>query len=101
MLYRRHPYINRKYVYYNNKNKPGSKEQETQGNMQIPLPNQVEETKEPNQKGKLAQRSSFLDIIRERIHIEEIILFGLIILFLKEGIEDELITILLIYILLG
>jgi hypothetical protein len=122
MLYSRHPYINKRYSYLDGREKAGRKEIETtkshekveenidalnsKSGVDIPLPNQVEDKKIASRKlvlrkPGLPQKPSFFDAIRERIHIEELILIGLIILFLKDGIEDELITILLIYILLG
>lgn len=69
----------------------------------IPLPNELETTPSPPgspQSRRKAASRSFLDIIKERISLEEIILLGLIFLLLDEAIEDELLLILLVYILL-
>jgi len=84
----------------------------SKSSIEIPLPNQEEnvthgEWKTPGRKIKyrgaypFQYKPSFIDFIREHVHLEELLLIGLIILFLKEGIEDELLTILLIYILLA
>lgn len=40
------------------------------------------------------------DFLREHIHLEELILIGLIILLLNESIQDDFLLIMLIYILL-
>lgn len=104
MLYGRHPYINRRYSHPNTKGKyENERPSEEKQKVEIPLPNQSEvESSKVSKEGKeIARKSSFLDIIKNRIHLEEIILIGLILLFLKEGIEDELLIILLIYVLLG
>lgn len=65
----------------------------------IPLPNE-DETGESIaiSRGKV-HKPSILDFIRN-IGIEEIILIGLIIILLNEGIEDEFILLMLVYILL-
>lgn len=67
----------------------------------IPLPNEKEEAVAAEFQPRELRRSSFLSFLKSRIHIEEIILLGLIFLLLEEGIDDEFLLILLIYILLG
>lgn len=67
----------------------------------IPLPNEKE-----NHPGLFEERKALpslagiVNFIRQHVKIEEIILIGLIILLLDESIEDELLLIILIYILL-
>jgi hypothetical protein len=67
----------------------------------IPLPNE----KEIQQKGEFETRkglslSNIIRYIQRHIKIEEIILLGLIVLMLDESFEDDLLLIILIYILL-
>ncbi|HHW30754.1 MAG TPA: hypothetical protein GXX20_03635 [Clostridiaceae bacterium] len=124
MLYGKPPYINRRYYYPEVKRRPvtektwtekekeqiddaGAEASSSKSKIDIPLPNQEENISSTDRKitGRVLHpsqyRPSLIDIIREHIHLEELILIGLIILFLKDGIEDELLTILLIYILLA
>ncbi len=46
-------------------------------------------------------KTSFLETIFKRIGMEEIILIGLIFLLIEEGIQDELLLIILFYILIS
>ncbi len=67
----------------------------------IPLPNE----KEIRQEGGFETRtglslSNIVQYIRRHIKIEELILLGLIVLMLDESFEDDLLLIILIYILL-
>ncbi len=67
----------------------------------IPLPNEKEAL--PGHaagKKKAPALAGILDFVRGHIRIEELILIGLIILMLDESIEDDLLLIILIYILL-
>lgn len=67
----------------------------------IPLPNEKESF--PGhlpEKRRLPTLSGIVDYIRKHVQIEEIILIGLIVLLLDEAIEDDLLLIILIYILL-
>lgn len=69
--------------------------------LDIPLPNEQENsTAYPDEKRKLPGLSSVVDFVREHIHIEELILIGLIILMLEESMEDNVLLVLLFYILL-
>jgi len=67
----------------------------------IPLPNEKEDLLDykPPRKG-IPIISDIINYIRRNIKIEEIILIGLIILLLDESIEDDLLLVILIYILL-
>jgi hypothetical protein len=67
----------------------------------IPLPNE----KEIQQKGDFENQkglslSNIIRYIQSHIKIEELILLGLIVLMLDESFEDDLLLIILIYILL-
>ena len=68
----------------------------------IPLPNEVEafpdNTTEKNSPRK--QLSGIIKFIQKNVKIEELILIGLLILLLDESFEDDLLLIVLIYILL-
>lgn len=67
----------------------------------IPLPNE-KETRPGffEEKKVMPSLAGIVNYIRQHVKIEEIILIGLIILMLDESIEDELLLIILIYILL-
>lgn len=70
---------------------------------EFPLPNEKElldESQEINTE-LMPRRISFLDHIIHRIDMEEIILIGLILILLLEGIQDEVLLIVLLYILLS
>ncbi|MDP4113704.1 MAG: hypothetical protein Q8924_16450 [Bacillota bacterium] len=67
----------------------------------IPLPNEIEnEPGHYSERKKVSPFFGVIDYIRAHVKIEEIILIGLIILMLDESIEDDLLMIILIYILL-
>lgn len=66
----------------------------------IPLPNIADEA-HADRNSERVHNPSFLSLLKNRITLEEIILLGLIILILDEGVEDEFILIMLIYVLLN
>jgi hypothetical protein len=69
--------------------------------LDIPLPNEQEYTEAYHEERRiLPGLSSVVDFVREHIHIEELILIGLIILLLDESMEDNLLLVLLFYILI-
>jgi hypothetical protein len=66
----------------------------------IPLPTEEEQIPLPG--GELAgerKKRSFLDLLPFRIGIEELIILGLIFVLFKEGIDDDILILLLFYIL--
>lgn len=68
----------------------------------IPLPNEMEALPDyaaEKRKG-FSPLSGIIHYIQRNVKIEEIILLGLIVLMLDESIEDDLLLIILIYILL-
>lgn len=67
--------------------------------LDIPLPNEQEYAPYPEEKRILPVLSNIVEFIREHIHVEELILIGLIILLLEDSVEDSLLLILLFYIL--
>jgi len=77
----------------------------------IPLPNEIEEASIPKNSRKgyntpfnldfIKDITPFnLDFIKNKIHIEELVLLGVIFLLLYEGIKDDFLIVLLIYVLL-
>lgn len=69
--------------------------------LDIPLPNEQEyPAAYAGEKRILPGLSSVVDFVKEHIHIEELILIGLIILLLDESMEDNLLLVLLFYILI-
>ncbi len=67
----------------------------------IPLPNEQEAYPGYHDEKRIFPAlGGVVDYIRKHVKIEEIILIGLIILLLDESIEDQLLLIILIYILL-
>lgn len=67
----------------------------------IPLPNEKETSPEyAGENKRVPSLAEIIQYVRRHIRIEEIILIGLIILMLDESIEDDLLLIILIYILL-
>ena len=70
----------------------------------IPLPNESEAPPLPKYSPKKSRRSNPLQGIFNRISIDELILLGLIFLFLDEGLdemEDDFLFVILIYLLLA
>ena len=69
--------------------------------LDIPLPNEQEYSGVyHDEKRILPGLSSIVDFVKEHIHIEELILIGLIILLLDDSKEDNLLLVLLFYILI-
>ncbi len=67
----------------------------------IPLPNEKEvQTSTDKERRKNLSFSNIIRYIQNHVKIEEIILIGLIVLILDESLEDDLLLIILIYILL-
>ncbi len=69
--------------------------------LDIPMPNELEQPSGFSaERGILRGLNTAIGFLREHIQIEELILIGIIILLLGEAMEDNLLLILLIYILL-
>lgn len=69
--------------------------------IRIPLPNEKEaEPDEVRMKPKHRKKSSLLDLFQGHIDMDEIILLGLIVVLLDEGIEDDFLLVMLIFLLL-
>lgn len=68
----------------------------------IPLPNEADfdNSRNDNDGHIIPGRSFSLYSLFQQIHIEELILIGLIFILLEEGIKDELLLIVLVYILI-
>jgi hypothetical protein len=106
MLYRRHPYINRQYMHNNvNVHAGDMLNPDVVGEPQrtvddIPLPNEEPLESPRRQSTRKNQPFSFLNFFMERIGIEEILLLGLLFILLQEGIDDEFLIIILLYVLI-
>jgi len=95
------------YRRYPHSNMDNADEKATKTNLQeiikriedIPLPNLRENTSEPYERLARHFKIPFKKFF-SRIGFEEILLIGLIFLFLNEGIEDDFILIILIYVLI-
>ena len=110
MVYRRPPQLYRRFAYQGIEHNPKIKEDNSfepagiealKEVRDIPLPTEVEE---PDTQSRMVPKSRiayFLDTLRKRIGIEEIIIIGLIFLLIQEHIEDELLLIILVYLLLS
>jgi len=106
MPYRRRPQLNRRYFHSEpdsgTENLKNSYNVETSTLGSIPMPNESERAPESVPDPRKAHKMpSILGFLKGHIHLEEIILLALIFLLLEEGIDDEFLLILLIYILLG
>jgi len=66
--------------------------------LDIPMPNERENS-QYFADGKMSGLTPIINFLREHIHIEELILIGLIILLLEESFEDSILLVILIYIL--
>lgn len=67
----------------------------------IPLPTEAEEATSQERQTPQSRLGQIVDIVRKRIGLEEIIILGLIFLLIQERIDDELLLIILVYILLS
>lgn len=68
--------------------------------VRITLPNGENNYSENSEDLLRKNQGSFFDILKGKITMEEIVLIGLIILLVDEGIDDDLLLVLLAYILL-
>jgi hypothetical protein len=106
MPYRNSPFRHKRYTYSNNTllpNESFSKDmsaESIQVNADIPLPNNRENISESQHRKKTFNPLSIINFFKERITLEEIILIGVIFVLLEEGIEDEFLLLMLVYILI-
>jgi len=109
MVYRRPPQLYRRFAYQGMDYNPRIKEDNSFESTgieplkeirDIPLPTEVEEPATQSRMVPKSRIGHFLDTLRKRIGIEEIIIIGLILLLIEEHIEDELLLIILVYLLL-
>jgi hypothetical protein len=107
MPYQNNPFRHRRYTYPDNNlltNEPFTNNdistESIKVSADIPLPNNKE-----NAQGSINQKrgmspSSIINFFKNKITIEEIILIGVIFVLLEEGIEDEFLLLMLVYILI-
>ncbi|HHY23583.1 MAG TPA: hypothetical protein GX527_05005 [Clostridiaceae bacterium] len=119
MLYRRYPLIHRKYAYpssrpYAKESEPSPEKEKLKDAInkdeKIPLPNELEHIYGPEvasqtgsemfNKSRESGIFGFLKLLPKKIHLEEVIIIGLIFLLLNEEIKDDILLLILIYILL-
>ncbi|MGE5613314.1 MAG: hypothetical protein ACM3XR_02815 [Bacillota bacterium] len=83
-------------------NSPGIQIHKESNFLGIPLPNEKEAFSDyfPERKKRISPITAIIRYIQKHVKIEELILIGLIVLMLDEAIEDDLLLIILIYILL-
>lgn len=103
MVYKRIPQNHRKYPHSStNQTSSTTADSDTiKGMDQIPLPNEVEEAPHMFSKTRYGHKPSFLDSVTKHIQVDEILIIGLIFLLFTEGLEDDILIILLIYILVS
>ena len=109
MIYRRNAFKPRKYTNFNSSQATYNdsiteypKDNSVENTSDIPLPNETE-IPEPPDMSEVRGKTNLFHFIKTKIHFEEIILIGLIILLIDEGItclEDELLLVVLIFLLL-
>lgn len=95
--YRRRPGLN---LDIHPKDNPADKRSESIEAASIPLPNILEE-EAPRESPMQSRKKPILDFFKDHIQLEDIILIGLVLLLINEGIEDEMLIILIVYIFLA
>lgn len=109
MLYKKYPYERKKYP-----NKAAAQRTSTSNvsgssisintpieTVEIPSPNKLESSSDSERFKHSPRLPSIIDFFKDRIKVDELILLGLIVLFLQENIQDDFLMIILIYILLA
>jgi hypothetical protein len=66
----------------------------------IPPPNNIENTSDSLTRKQTKTPFSVINFFKDKITIEEIILIGVIFILLEEGVEDEFLLLMLVYILI-
>jgi hypothetical protein len=101
------PFRPRKYTYSNNTllgNAPPKNHDVNVESLKtiddIPLPNNIENPPDSLKLRQSKPSSPFLSFLKNRITIEEIILIGVIFILIQEGVEDEFLLLMLLYILI-
>ena len=99
MFYRRHPLRTRRYLSSDNSfaSNDSIGNLDSKEEVKIPLPNETEAAHDLPADSRYKGPLSILN----RIGMEEIILIGLIFVLLHEGVEDEFLLLMLVYVLLA
>lgn len=107
MPYRNNPFKIKRYTYSNTVLQPNEpfnnndiSTESINVSADIPLPNNKENIQDTGDRKKVMNPSSIINFLKEKITIEEIILIGVIIVLLAEGVEDEFLLLMLVYILI-
>lgn len=114
MPYKRDQQMFRRYPYFNAMPRPfepvlddtsdslGDFREAMEEASSIPLPNEVElPTERPTDERRSLRIPDIFDFLRKHIQLEDIIIIGLILILIAEGVEDELLLLILVYLLLG
>lgn len=106
MPYRRNQYPFRRYPYFSAMPRPARPANDNIPDTiseiaSIPLPNEVElPSGRPAYEKRDFRMPDIFGYLKKRIKLEDIILIGLIFLLIEEGIEDELLLLILVFLLL-
>ena len=107
MPYRNSPFRPRKYTNANNASSQNPLPQDSvpyidllKSGEEIPMPNAPESPDNPLDEKRKSHPPFLLNFFSKGFGIEEIILIGVILLIIDEGIEDEFLILMLLYILL-
>ena len=100
MVYRNNAYMPRNYTYPNNPVYHNLNTESIKVTDEIPLPNNVEIESGPVNRKQTKHSPSIIDFFKDKISLEEIILIGIIIVLIIEGVEDEFLLLMLLYILI-
>ena len=108
MLYKKYPYERRKYP--NQVAAQRTSASDVSGSnisinthtetVEIPPPNKLESSSDADRFMHSSRSPSIIDFFKDRVKVDELILLGLIVLFLQENVEDDFLMIILVYILL-
>lgn len=101
-------YPNNPYVHDVSLNKQDLNSESIKITDEIPLPNNrenstenlTEDSPEAPARNNARHRPSIIDFLKERITIEELILIGVIFVLFLEGVEEEFLILMLVYILI-
>lgn len=109
MVYRRYPYaIDRRRQYYKTSPVETKSHNSTTSNIEtvkhgdnIPMPNESDASTNESGEKQANRGLSVIRFLKSHIKLEEIILLGLIFFLLDEGLNDDFLLLILIYILLS
>lgn len=112
MVYRRYPYLHR--TYYQTEPKPSNEKEKSFEDIKmlddIPMPNERESLNNPEVSTASGSERSFLEpkglrfyldkFLPLKLNLEDLIILGIIVVLLYEGRKDDILIVVLIYLLL-